>query len=158
MEALIAYYSEFGNTQKIAEAIAEKLAHKADVVVMRIEDLTAADLEDIDLMIIGSGTEQMSVPQPVREALAALPADSLRDTPTAAFDTCQETSQWLAWLTAATKLERKLVELGGRPIIQPETFHVMEREGPLEEGELERARLWVDLILEELRGHPSESA
>jgi flavodoxin len=155
MKALIVYYSKFGNTQKIAEAIAAKLAHEADVVVMRFEELASADLQDADLIVVGSPTQQMSLPQPVRDALAALPPDSLRDTPTAAFDTSHETSEWLAWLTAANKLERRLAELGGRPIVQPETFHVMEREGPLEEGELERARLWVDLILEALRAHPS---
>ena len=42
----------------------------------------------------------------------------------------------------ASKFERK----GGELIISPEGFFVKDSEGPLKDGELERAADWVKLI------------
>ena len=57
-------------------------------------------------------------------------------------------SSWLSRFTAAKPLNRKLRKLGGIGVVTPETFYEMEREGPLYEGEIERARDWAQLILE----------
>jgi len=56
-------------------------------------------------------------------------------------------SPWLAPFTAAQRLMRKLKKLGGTKIVPPQTFHVVDREGPLYEGEIERAMEWAELIL-----------
>jgi hypothetical protein len=40
-----------------------------------------------------------------------------------------------------------LRKLGGKRIVPLETFHVMEREGPLYEGEIERAAEWAKSII-----------
>jgi hypothetical protein len=61
-------------------------------------------------------------------------------------------SAFLSHFTASKRLARKLKKLGGKSIIKPETFYVMEREGPLYDGELERAREWARLILLKLNG------
>jgi len=50
---------------------------------------------------------------------------------------------FLARFTAAKKLTQKLRKLGGKRIVPPETFHVVEREGPLYDGEIERAKEWA---------------
>jgi hypothetical protein len=68
----------------------------------------------------------------------------------AAFDTSYKMSRWLAPFTAARKLAARLRKLGGKRVVPPETFHVEGREGPLYEGEIERARRWAALILERL--------
>ena len=59
-------------------------------------------------------------------------------------------SAWLARFTSARKLDKKLRKLGGKRIVSPETFHVVEREGPLYDGEIERAEAWAGLILKQL--------
>jgi hypothetical protein len=60
-------------------------------------------------------------------------------------------SWWLNHFTAAKRLARKLTKLGGKRLVPPETFHVTEREGPLFDGELERAETWAAEVLEKSR-------
>jgi hypothetical protein len=96
---------------------------------------------------MGSPTHRMNLPEGVRPVFEALPKRILRRTPVAAFDTSYKMSAFLSRFTAAKKLSHKLRQLGGRRIIPPETFHVVGREGPLYDGEVERARAWAASIL-----------
>lgn len=45
--------------------------------------------------------------------------------------------------TAAERIAKALVKKGGRLVAEPEGFIVEQKEGPLKQGELERARLWA---------------
>ena len=65
----------------------------------------------------------------------------------AAFDTSYKMSWWLNHFTAAKRLMQKLCKLGGKSIAPPETFHVKEREGPLYDGEIERANRWASSLI-----------
>lgn len=150
MNALIVYFSKFGNTQKIAEAIAERLRSEGSVRVMRMDQLTTSDFNEIGLVVMGSPTHRMNLPEAVRPVFETLPRRILRGTPVAAFDTSYKMSGWLARFTAAPRLARKLRKLGGKRIVPPETFHVVEKEGPLYEGEIERAKAWANSIIEQL--------
>ena len=150
MNALVVYFSEFGNTQKVAEVIAETLESAGSVRVLSLHQLTASDMRDVDLVVMGTPTHRMNLPEAVRPVLETLPKRILRGTPVAAFDTSYKMSAFLARFTAAKRLTSKLRKLGGKRVVPPETFHVVEREGPLYEGELERARKWAGLILEQL--------
>jgi flavodoxin len=150
MNGLVVYYSRFGNTERVAEMIAGTLASDGTVRVISTDQLTTSDLSEADLVVMGSPTHRMNLPEAVRPALKALPKRVLRGAPVAAFDTSYKMSAWLARFTAAWKLARKLRKLGGRRVVPPETFHVVEREGPLYDGEIERAKAWAESILERL--------
>jgi flavodoxin len=150
MNALIVYFSKFGNTKMVAEAVAEPLTAKASVRVISSDQLTPADLENVNLVVMGSPTHKMNLPEAVRPALDSLPRRVLSGTPIAAFDTSYKLSWWLAYFTAARRLAKKLRKLGGKQILPPETFHVKEREGPLYAGEIERAHTWGKSILEQV--------
>jgi flavodoxin len=150
MKTLIVFFSKFGNTKKIAEAIAETLESKGPVCVVAADQLTASDLSDANLVVMGSPTHRMNLPEAVRPVFATLPRRILRDTAVAAFDTSYKMSRWLARFTAARKLDRKLRKLGGKRVVSPETFHVIEREGPLYDGEIERAKAWATTIMGKL--------
>ena len=147
---LVVYFSRFGNTRKVAEVIAETLESAGSVRVLSLDQFTASDMRDVDLIVMGSPTHRMNLPEAVRPVFKRLPKRTLRDTPVAAFDTSYKMSAFLARFTAAKKLARKLRKLGGKRIVPPKTFHVVEKEGPLYEGEIERAREWAGLILEQL--------
>jgi flavodoxin len=151
MNALVVYYSKFGNTQKVAEVIAETLEPAGSVRVLSLEQLTASGMQGVDLVVMGSPTHRMNLPEAVRPVFERLPKRILRGTPVAAFDTSYKMSWWLTHFTAAKRLAGKLRKLGGKLVVPPETFHVVGREGPLYEGEIERARAWARLILERLR-------
>lgn len=96
---------------------------------------------------MGSPTHNMNLPKVVKPVFERLPRRILPGTPVAAFDTSYKMSPILARFTAAKRLVKKLRRLGGKSIISPETFYVMEREGPLYNGEMERAQDWAGSIL-----------
>jgi flavodoxin len=153
MNALVICFSKFGNTKKIAGAIAATLESKGSARVVSTDQLAAADLNDADLVVMGSPAHRMNLPEAVRPMFDALPRRILRGTPVAAFDTSYKMSWLLARFTAARKLDRKLRKLGGKRIVPPETFHVEGREGPLYEGEIERAQAWAESIMEQWLKH-----
>jgi flavodoxin len=147
MKSLVVYFSKFGNTQQVAEAIAETLGSAGPARVISMDRLGVSDLQEVDLVVMGSPTHRMNLPQAVRPMFEALPRRFLRGKPVAAFDTSYKMSRWLAPFTAAHKLAPRLRKLGGKRVVPPETFHVVGRDGPLYEGEIERARTWAALIL-----------
>ena len=149
MTALVVYHSQFGNTQKVAESIAKVLQEVGTARTLRAEQLTAVDLQDADLVVMGTPTHKMNLPQVVRPVFEQLPKRSLRGVPIAAFDTSYKMGSLLARFTAAKKVDRNLRKLGGKRLVPPETFHVEEHhEGPLFDGEIERAGAWAKTILD----------
>ncbi|MGD8903996.1 MAG: flavodoxin family protein [Anaerolineae bacterium] len=153
MNALVVYHSEFGNTRQVAEAIAETFDEVGTARTASAEQLEAADLQGVDLVVMGTPTHKMNLPQAVRPIFEQLPRRSLRGVPVAAFDTSYEMSALLARFTAAKRVDRKLRKLGGKRLVPPETFHVHHHhEGPLLNGELERAKTWAEAILARLDG------
>ena len=152
MKSLVVYFSKFGNTQKIAEVIADALGSAGPVRVINTSQLNTSDLVGVELVVMGSPTHRMNLPEAVRPVFESLPRRILRGTPVATFDTSYKMSRWLRPFTAARKLASRLRKLGGKRVVPPETFHVEGREGPLYDGEIERARMWAASILAQLEG------
>jgi hypothetical protein len=73
VNALVVYFSKFGNTQMLAEAIAEKLAGNGGVRTISSDELTANDLKDADLIVMGSPTHNMNLPKSVKPVFERLP-------------------------------------------------------------------------------------
>lgn len=150
MNTLVVYFSKFGNTQMLAEAIAASLSSNGNDRTMSSDDLTVDDLKNADLVVMGSPTHNMNLPKSVKPVFENLPKRILPGTPVAAFDTSYKMSWLLNQFTASKRLARKLRKLGGKLVLPPEIFHVMEREGPLYEGEIERAQTWAGSILQHI--------
>jgi flavodoxin len=154
MKALIIYDSFFGNTEKIAKAMAEGLAQSAEVSAVRVGDLPANHLAGVELLVVGSPTRGFNATPLIKGYLKKLPAGSLKGVRVAAFDTgfsaekVKEINNFVLNILvpifgyAARPISRKLVGKGGTLACDPEGFHVRESEGPLEDGELERAAEW----------------
>lgn len=83
--------------------------------------------------------------------LQQLPAHSLEGKRVAAFDTRFEAEEQGVGLRilmsviryAAERIAKDLVKKGGRLVAEPEGFIVEQKEGPLKQGELERATTWA---------------
>ncbi len=149
MNTLILYYTRYGNTQKIAEAIGERLAQSGPTRLVNLEQLVPGDLAGIDLLIVGSPTYRMALPQEVKAILKGLPKRCLRGKVIAAYDTSYQMSPWLAWMTAAKSLSSRLSALGGKLVVPPETFYIHHNHaGPLFDGEPIRAQAWAEKIFE----------
>ena len=152
MNALVVYHSQFGNTEQVAKAIAGVFQEAGATRTVRASQLAAADLQEVDLVVMGTPTHKMNLPEAVRPVFEELPKRSLRGVPIAAFDTSYKMSAFLARFTAAKRIDRKLRKLGGKRLVPPETFHVEDNhEGPLYDGEIERAKNWAGLILDRHR-------
>lgn len=153
MKTVIVYYSKFGNTRRVAEAMAETMREASEVHVVGIDELARVAWDGVDLVVVGSPTHAFTVPQEVGRALKAQRADLLAGKSVAAFDTTVR--RWpFRHLRASPKLLRRLQELGGRPVAEPETFFVAMRGAPeaggtdlLEEGQIDRARHWAAKLI-----------
>ncbi len=158
MKIAIAYFSKFGNTRRLAEVMREAMKQAGEVRVMGIGEVGPGDFEGVDLVVVGTPTHAFSVPQEVRTVLDRLPAGVLAGKDVAAFDTTAR--PWpLRVLRASPKVLRRLQGLGGKPLVQPETFFVRARNpqtsGEIDlllEGQVERARQWAGTILDRCRG------
>lgn len=147
MNAIVVYFSKFGNTKKVAEAIAQGLEQDKNVRIVSSDELVPVDFDGVDLVVMGSPTHKMNLPESVRQVFDQLPHKIIKGKLIAAFDTSYKMSGWLNHFTAGKKLTRKLRKLGGKRITPPEIFLVAEREGPLFEGEIARAKEWGTSIL-----------
>ncbi len=157
MKALLIYDSRYGNTEKIAHAIgdglAEGLAASGSVRVLPIGEAHAGQLADWDLLIAGAPTHGSHPSPAMREFLDGVPDKALTGVKVAAFDTRTDmdtlngAQRWFGKFLdrlgyAAPKISASLQAKGGQVVRQPEGFIVKGTEGPLEEGELERATGW----------------
>jgi hypothetical protein len=167
MRALVVYETMFGNTGRIAAAIADGMADGADVIVTNVIDAPAEVPADIDMLVVGGPTHVFSmsrvstrrsaaergaaytdVPEGIREWLEELPAPK---TPIAfaAFDTRVDVPLLPGAAShAATKRAKHL----GFDTLEPASFLVEGYEGPVVEGQLELARDWGHGLTEQLAG------
>ena len=153
MKTLVVYMTLYGNTRRLAETIAETLVGTEEARAIPLAQLTASDLSDVHLLVMGSPTHYQSLPKAFRSALKALPKGILRGKSVAAFDTSVKMWPPLMLLTAAHRLLAMLRKLGGKRVAPPETFLVegskVRDQGELDllcDGEIERAKAWAGAI------------
>lgn len=159
MKTLIVYDSVFGNTEQIAQAIGRGLGAPESVQMLRVGSVTPDKLQGVELLLVGSPTRGFRPTQPITKFLNGLPAAGLQGIKVAAFDTrisVQDVNnRLLDFLVplfgyAAEPIGKKLAQKGGTPAAASEGFIVKGSEGPLKEGELERAASWAAAIVKAL--------
>lgn len=149
MKTLVVYDSLYGNTRTIAQAIADAIP--GDVKLLHAGDVDASELGASDLLIVGAPTHGGRASEPAGDLLERIQAPALAGTQVAAFDT-RLTWWWLrVFGFAAPRIARSLEKKGGTLVVEPEGFFVSGSEGPLEEGEVERAGAWATTIAAKLQ-------
>jgi flavodoxin len=149
MNTLIVYDSQFGNTERIAQAMASALHAYGPVRAVRASRARAAEAKDLDLLLVGCPTQGWQPTEPTVAYVAGIAPDQLRSTAVTCFDTRFHMPPWLTGSAArilANRLERRGVSL----VVPPESFFVASKEGPLETGELERAATWARMIVRQI--------
>jgi flavodoxin len=148
MKAVIVYDSVYGNTEKIARAMAEAIAPDCEVKVLRASEADVSELSSADLVIAGCPTHGGRPTPAMQEFLSKVPESSLQGITAAAFDT-RVPAKWVKILGfAAGKIADSLKKKGATLMASPEGFFVKGKEGPLKAGELERAAGWARGIIE----------
>jgi len=155
MNVLILYASLYGNTRELALEMAKTLESGHKVKVVLAKDAKFADLENIELLVVGSPTHGGQAHKELKDFLDNIPHGSLKQLKAAAFDTrlmAEDLNFALKILVktigyAAPKIGDALRSKGGNLVVSPEGFAVATKEGPLKAGELERARDWIRKIM-----------
>lgn len=155
MNILVVYDSYFANTQQIAEAIHNATAGAHHSVLLKVKDVDAGRLKNIDLLIIGSPTRGFRPSGNTTAFLRSIPANGLKQIKTAAFDTriqldtIKSATLRLMVKTggyAAKSIARQLKKKGGEAVSEPMGFFVTGEQGPLAENETGRAAEWAKRI------------
>jgi len=159
MKILLIYESVFNNTAQVAGAIANELGVLGDVELLRPGEVTPAHLEEAGLVVIGSPTQQFKPVESIQSFLDNLSANAFKEVNVAAFDTRIDSNEVAKGLRimiklggfAAARITKALKKKRGNLIVPSEGFLVTGREGPLKDGELERATEWAQSIISALK-------
>jgi hypothetical protein len=160
MQAMVVYESYFGNTEQVARAIGDGLRKSFDRVDVVEVGSAPARVDDVDLVVVGGPTHAFGMSREnTREdarkralSRGIVPASAgigVRDwiqqvegeCAAATFDTVVAMS-WFPVGSAAKRASASLGRRGFGELPAPEHFRVKDTEGPLVDGELERARVW----------------
>lgn len=149
MKILIIYDSQFGNTERIAQVIADTLSEFGQAKAVHVDKIKFPELEKVDLLILGCPTQGWRPTPAMQQFLKNIFLFRLNDLSVAAFDTRFRMPRWLTG-SAAKIIAKKLQEMGGSLLLPPESFFVKGTEGPLREGEIERAATWAYLVFNKI--------
>ncbi len=166
--AVIVYESMFGNTQKIGAAIKEGLDSVLPTDLVRVDQAPAEIPADVRLLVVGGPTHAFSMTrwstriQAAQQGQVVMPVDTgirewlqgldQRTTPTvvATFDTRITKVRRLPG-SAARSAAKVLRHRGYKLMAAPASFFVSDTTGPIDQGELDRARAWGEELAAQLR-------
>jgi hypothetical protein len=167
MKALIVYESVFGNTEIVAKAIGEGISLTAEVTVVEVNAAPTTGFDQYGLIVVGGPVHAFGMTRSVSRRDGATKAgktsvtgdrglrewfkdiETIGDVPTVAFDTrVEKIFGFLPVGSARRAITNRLKERGCSIIDDGEGFFVTGIEGPLEQGEVERAREWGRILAE----------
>jgi flavodoxin len=177
MEAIVTFESVYGNTRAIAEAVGDGLSALGGVEVVSQDQLGETDA---GLLVVGAPTHMHGLPTTFSRKMAARASEEeeLELDPSAtsgpgirawlsgldgegrsaaAFDTRGDANPALTG-SAARSIARRLRRRGFELVAEPESFFVEDAEGPLADGELDRAREWGRTLASRVRPAEEKSA
>jgi hypothetical protein len=169
MKALVVYESMFGNSERVAVAVASGLGEYGEVVLRNVGAGAPGQIPvGVDLLVAGGPTHAMSMSRPstredavrqgagraaVGRGLREWLGDASEDLHGLAFTTFDTRVSKVRRLpgSAAKGAARALHRRHGRLLASPESFYVGDVAGPLDPDEVERATAWgrrIGLLVE----------
>lgn len=142
MKSLVVYDSQFGNTEKVALAIADALREFGQAQAVHADPSHPIELSGVDLLVVGGPTQNMKATAGIRAFVDKLSPTQLSALSVACFDTRYRQPQIFTG-SAADALAKNLAKIGVSPIAPAESFFVSRKSGPLVDGELDRASAWA---------------
>jgi flavodoxin len=137
---IVIYDSSFGNTEKIARALAFGLEENgAEIDCFKVDQVDVEKLAVYDFIAIGGPTHIISASKPMKEFLERLRTVDLRGLKGFSFDTRNESrmngKHWLLLENSAARVIEGVLKRRKVDIVRPRRSALVEgREGPLHDG------------------------
>lgn len=167
MTVLVVYESMFGDAREIAEAITAGVAESRQVQCLDVAEAPDEIPRDCTLLVVGSPNHAFGLPRPESRADAAKQADGplvsqgrgvrewldvvhpAADTRAVTFDTRMNHPKMLTKMDHASRTSAKRLKKAGFGLAaDSQHFTVTDVQGPLADGEVERARQWGRTLAE----------
>ena len=158
MKALVMYDSYFGNTEDLAIAIGNAIKSLVDVEIRKVTDLDPEHVTGVDFLVIGSPTRAFHATKNTKDFLKGIAKKEYAKMKVIAFDT----RMWMedgeskvlnrmvkTFGYAAEPMGTLMEKRGAKLLVDPIGFYVVDTEGPLKEGEEERAARWAKTAIQE---------
>ncbi len=141
MKTLVIYESFCCNTKKIAEEIGSIFIPPAKVI--SVEEIHPDTLKHADFVVVGSPIFGWQPSERTSQFLSSLQEDTLAGKKAASFDT---RVKLFIHGEAAIKIASALKKAGAQIVGKPGAFFVKGKEGPMIDGEIEKAKEWAKKI------------
>lgn len=139
----------YGNTEIIADRITQAIGGEADQLY--VTEASSDDISLPDLVIFGCPTQRFYASPHMRDFINGLPDGIFSGKYYCTFDTrYHKPVSELG--SGAIEIDQRIHKRGGIQLLPPMSFFVAEREGPLEDGEADRAENWGISIKEKMSG------
>ena len=155
MKIWIVYDTLYGNTEQIAQTIKEGMGKGNEVELVKADKANFQDIAKVDMLLVGSPTHGGWFTEPVKKFLHSIPQMGLQGKRAAAYDTStsKENESGFVKLVidffgCASKRIAKELNKKGTKLLTSETFFVIGKEGPIQDGEMERAKAWAKGLVE----------
>ncbi|MDY6892762.1 MAG: flavodoxin domain-containing protein [Chloroflexota bacterium] len=141
MKGIVIFDTSYGNTRTIAETISETLQESGlEVDTAYVKDIKKMSARDCDFLVLGSPTRFGTMSFTVKGLLGKVKSKEWMNKPFVAFDTenpenIERNEGSAAEKIAETLGKKQMIQL--LPVLKAV---VLGMKGPLQEGEIERAR------------------
>jgi flavorubredoxin len=156
MNAVVVYDSQYGNTERIAQAIADTLSAFGPARATRVDPAYAVSLQGVDLLVVGCPSQGFRPTAAMLYWLEHVSPAMPKNLAVVCFDTRFRGHLWQR--SAAVVMARQLHSKGVELLVPPESFFVkaMKKEGPLLPGEMARADTWAQMLVTRVQAsHPA---
>ena len=152
MKGIVIFDTSHGNTRTIAETISETLKKSGiEVDVFYVKDVKKLSARDYDFLVLGSPTKFGTMSFTVKGFLGKLKREEWMNKPFVTFDTENPENIERKEGSAAEKIAEKLREKQMNQLLPVLKTVVLGMKGPLQEGEIERAKEYAGRLATELK-------
>jgi len=153
MKGIVVFDTSHGNTRTVAETISETLKESGiEVDVFYVKDVKKLNAKDYDFLVLGSPTKFGTMSFTVKGFLGKLKREEWMNKPFVTFDTENPENIERKEGSAAEKIAEKLREKQMNQLLPVLKAVVLGMKGPLQEGEIERAKEYAGRLATELKG------
>jgi len=151
MKGLVVYDSSHGNTRQVAEAISDSMKESGiEVDTFYVKKAGKLKAEGYDFLVVGSPTKWGTMSFTIKRFLIKVKSKEWASKPFAAFDTENPENIERKEGSAAEKIAEQLKEKQMRLLLPVLKAVVIGWKGPMQEGEIERAKEYAEELAVQL--------